>query len=979
MIARTRLGLCAAAGAGFVLAAVLVTGAPAGAASGTPVCGDVTTTVWSALGSPYVICPTGITVDTGADVAIDGSAGPVQVITSAAPIVISTGAAITATNTSTTNHVTIGPPGGGSFDGIRVDGALQLTDTEIDAGQITSTGAVTLSRVRMPHVNCAAISARAGSVSVDTSSLSADGAACPATDAVDARGVVIDHAAVQVTNSTIDWMPREAMTVWQGTDPSSAPPVTVTGDTFDHDGLSGQPAVTLSAPTLQLTNDVFTNNGDGVTPAPPVALWGWSGPAADLAGLTGGGNTVDAVDLLHDTVTGDVSWPAVTNAPAVHALGWIGRDVTAAGPGTVTVPAGGNLAAGTLHLDGASLDASAGQARFTVPTTIPNCQEPAFVDWSCAYSTGHVGSDGGSQPVHVTIHSAATTAPSVELGQYTPVAAGSSVTITDSPTGYVVLDGSSGSAELAHDRVVGNVVTAGGVDTTVTDTDFGPGGVLVNNSAPRAVAVTDSTAGFIDVTGATQLVITGNYLPTREGMGGGYMHLGNSTFRPVDIAGNTGDGASYPYLELDGDTMLADGQWVPRSPSGSGVVPFGWVLGRGGLTVPTGTTLTVPDGTVVETVTDAGSITVDGGTLRTTGHTRFLGMGRSGDPLPCSFCGGYWSGIHLVRGQLLLAGAALSDIFTGDVHAALTIDDGTATVRCVAFGASFGSLALQNTGGTVSVEESDFGGVKLATTKPMDATYNWWGQRDGPTAQQVSGPADTSHPLGMSPSCVTSGRTVLEPPQTTVTSPTRPLQLAATAQFRYIATDHAYTVTSYDVAYRRAGIGQRLGRYAHPSGWQNLTTLTVNLRVRRGDTVCVIARAHDQGGRTGPWSTPRCVARPLDNPALSADSNWRTVDRKTDWGGSHLRTTRHGARVTVGSVSSARRVALLVTTCETCGTVQMRIGSTIIGKIDTHSDTIRHRQIRVVRLPAAMSGTLTVTVTSTNRRVLIDGAAVSHS
>src|SRR4051794_16604671 len=75
---------------GVVLAYTSVTGLTgltgltgvAWAAGGTPVCGAVTggQSVWTAAGSPYVICASGAEIGPGAAVVINGQLGPVDVL-----------------------------------------------------------------------------------------------------------------------------------------------------------------------------------------------------------------------------------------------------------------------------------------------------------------------------------------------------------------------------------------------------------------------------------------------------------------------------------------------------------------------------------------------------------------------------------------------------------------------------------------------------------------------------------------------------------------------------------------------------------------------------------------------------------------------------------------------------------------------------------------------------------------------------------
>src|SRR5437763_1245235 len=75
------------AAAGFTVAACAAgllfgTHAPhVSAAAGTSVCGALPAgqTTWNAAGSPYLLCPDGVSVPQGATLNLDGALGPVQV------------------------------------------------------------------------------------------------------------------------------------------------------------------------------------------------------------------------------------------------------------------------------------------------------------------------------------------------------------------------------------------------------------------------------------------------------------------------------------------------------------------------------------------------------------------------------------------------------------------------------------------------------------------------------------------------------------------------------------------------------------------------------------------------------------------------------------------------------------------------------------------------------------------------------------
>jgi hypothetical protein len=76
----------------------------------------------------------------------------------------------------------------------------------------------------------------------------------------------------------------------------------------------------------------------------------------------------------------------------------------------------------------------------------------------------------------------------------------------------------------------------------------------------------------------------------------------------------------------------------------------------------------------------------------------------------------------------------------------------------------------------------------------------------------------------------------------------------------------------------------------------------------------------------------------------------------------------------------AKRLAILATTCATCGSVRVYWGSTLLKTISLHSSTTVNRKLlTVATFSRARSGTLTIKVYSSGRRVLIDGLVVRRN
>ena len=76
----------------------------------------------------------------------------------------------------------------------------------------------------------------------------------------------------------------------------------------------------------------------------------------------------------------------------------------------------------------------------------------------------------------------------------------------------------------------------------------------------------------------------------------------------------------------------------------------------------------------------------------------------------------------------------------------------------------------------------------------------------------------------------------------------------------------------------------------------------------------------------------------------------------------------------------ARRIALVATTCPTCGTVKIYWGSTLLRTIKlTSATTVNRKLIAVTTFTSVRKGTRTIKVSSTSRKVIIDGVAIRRN
>ena len=186
-----------------------------------------------------------------------------------------------------------------------------------------------------------------------------------------------------------------------------------------------------------------------------------------------------------------------------------------------------------------------------------------------------------------------------------------------------------------------------------------------------------------------------------------------------------------------------------------------------------------------------------------------------------------------------------------------------------------------------------------------------------------------------------------------------------------------HPIAAYDVRYRRAAWNGGFGAYGP---WLTGTTDTSGaLTVLAGSTYCVSARAHDDAGLTSGWTAETCTAVPLDDRALSRSRGWTAGAGTNYYAGTYLRTTTLGAKLTRTGVV-AKQIALVATTCSTCGSVKVYWGSTLLKTVKLYSKTtVNKKLITVASFTSARSGTLSIRVSSSGKKVLIDGVAIRRN
>jgi hypothetical protein len=210
-----------------------------------------------------------------------------------------------------------------------------------------------------------------------------------------------------------------------------------------------------------------------------------------------------------------------------------------------------------------------------------------------------------------------------------------------------------------------------------------------------------------------------------------------------------------------------------------------------------------------------------------------------------------------------------------------------------------------------------------------------------------------------------------------LSGPQAAFTLANSASVTYSGHDDAggSGVVSYDVRYEKAAYNATFGAWQYPSGWQGTTAKTQSLALTPGYEYCFSARARDKAGNVSGWARALCTSKPLDDKVLSASSGWARHSDARYYRSTFTSTKTHGARLTRKYVS-ADQLMVVATKCPTCGSISLKIGSATVKSWSLSASTT---QRQVLLAPTAFSlrkGTVTITVTSSGKRVEIDGLGV---
>ena len=277
--------------------------------------------------------------------------------------------------------------------------------------------------------------------------------------------------------------------------------------------------------------------------------------------------------------------------------------------------------------------------------------------------------------------------------------------------------------------------------------------------------------------------------------------------------------------------------------------------------------------------------------------------------------------------------------------------------------------------GTVSFVD---GGTSLGSPVPLVS-----GQASLTTSTLPSG-NHTIHALyngdtDFNPSSATANVAVDgAPPAVSVTSPAHLFPVSKTITVTYSATDAISGVANYDIRYRVAPWnGVFSTTYVQP--WTHVTGTTQSLTGTPGNEYCFSVRATDHAGNPSGWSSEHCAVVPLDDRDLGlATTGWSRGTSSPAYLGTVTRTSTAGAKLRKTG-AQLNRIALIVSTCSTCGRIGIYFNGTLWHTVNTFASTTHYKVVLIQPLTYQKTRTIELKALDSGKKVVIDGLSIARS
>jgi hypothetical protein len=228
---------------------------------------------------------------------------------------------------------------------------------------------------------------------------------------------------------------------------------------------------------------------------------------------------------------------------------------------------------------------------------------------------------------------------------------------------------------------------------------------------------------------------------------------------------------------------------------------------------------------------------------------------------------------------------------------------------------------------------------------------------------------------------ITAGSADTTPPTIKLTRPTARFTLGSTTPVSWSASDSGSGVARVAVRWRSATWQAGFGAWSYPGPWQSLKPSTISVIATglvQGRDYCYSARAQDHAGNWSAWTGPLCVARPLDDRAVAADTHWTKVSSKVYWNSTATVTKAHLAHMW-RTGAAVDRIAIVATRCPTCGVVGVYVGTALVATINLSAPATHYRSILTTPAFSYRTGTITLKVLTSGKSVQLDGLGIART
>lgn len=214
------------------------------------------------------------------------------------------------------------------------------------------------------------------------------------------------------------------------------------------------------------------------------------------------------------------------------------------------------------------------------------------------------------------------------------------------------------------------------------------------------------------------------------------------------------------------------------------------------------------------------------------------------------------------------------------------------------------------------------------------------------------------------------------PPIPSMTRPTSLWNLSSSVALAWTATGGA-TVLNTDVRTRRAPYNALAPTGSVPLVTETTARSRTVTGVPGGTTLCASTRARDIWAQISDWSAQSCTSVPLTPAQLTKGKGVKAKAAAGTYAGKVLSATKKGATISRSGVK-AKRLALVVTTCASCGKVKVYLGSDLLRTVSLKSSGTRKKVVvSIATFSWIRTGTVKVKVVSSGKKVLVEGLGVS--